>query len=148
MRKCYYSGGKRKSSHTSHSIRFVIAEYSLRHLTGVGLLIVASEKGAGMPATAEAAHSLQSGLSGKNRETVPHFADSAASLGGNSLQSRLSGGERRIRTVSTTPVVIYRKVKLDSQTLRLVIANHSPRVFAKTDLCSATREKARGNVFS
>jgi hypothetical protein len=60
----------------------------------------------------------------------------------------LSGGERRIRTVSTTPVVIYRKVKLDSQTLRLVIANHSPRVFAKTDLCSATREKARGNVFS
>jgi hypothetical protein len=49
-----------------------------------------------MPATAEAAHSLQSGLSSKNRETGPHFADSAASLGGNSLQSRLSGGERSL----------------------------------------------------
>lgn len=43
---------------------------------------------------------------------------------------------------------IYRRIKLDSQMLRFVIANHSPKVFAKTDLCSATREKARGNVFS
>jgi hypothetical protein len=30
---------------------------------------------------------------------------------------------------------------------RFVIANHSPKMFAKTDLCSAAREKARENIF-
>ena len=54
-----------------------------------------------MPATAAAGHSLQSGLSSKNREIWPHFADSAASVGGNSLQVRLFGGAGGIRTFGT-----------------------------------------------
>jgi len=54
-----------------------------------------------MPAIAEAVHSLQSGLSSKNREIWPHFADSAASVGGNSLAFRLSRGEGGIRTLGT-----------------------------------------------
>lgn len=51
------------------------------------------EKGGCIPATAEAVHSLEPGLWSKNREIWPLFVDSAASVGGNSLQSRLSGGE-------------------------------------------------------
>jgi len=46
-----------------------------------------------MPAIAEAVHSRQFGLSSRNREIWPHFSDSAASVGGNSLRFRLSGGE-------------------------------------------------------
>jgi hypothetical protein len=37
---------------------------------------------------------------------------------------------------------------LDSANARFVIANHSPKMSAKTDLCWAAREKAQENVFS
>ena len=49
------------------------------------------------------ARSLQSSLSLNNREIRASFAYFGESTGGIFLQLRLRGGERRIRTVGTTP---------------------------------------------
>jgi hypothetical protein len=45
--------------------------------------------------------SLQSDLAGQNRENGPKFANLQESKSGNSLYSRLYGGEQDIRTFST-----------------------------------------------
>jgi hypothetical protein len=78
---------------SSISDRQVFAERSRRSRTAHGGF---REQGGWMPATAEAVHSLQSGLSSKNREIWPYLADFAVSAGGNSLHFRLSGGEAGI----------------------------------------------------
>jgi len=131
----------------SQSIRFVIAECSPQHLAGVGLLIADSEKRA-------------NGCQPLPRQSILCCPICQARIAKYGHFPRISGkGWRNFSAVQTYwrrakdsnrryNSGIYRRIKLDSQMLRFVIANHSPKGFAKTDLCSATREKARGNVFS
>jgi len=92
----------RKSSPGSQCIRLVIAECSLPDSLQVGLLMAASEKKGGrMTSAAGAVRSLQSGLASKNREKWAEFAHLVESKGRNSLQCRLSGGGKGIRTSGT-----------------------------------------------
>src|SRR5580692_9281535 len=75
-------------------IRALIALHSPNAVPETGLLMCPPEKSRPLTCfVGSAVSSLQSGLSGKNREIRACFVYSAASRDGNSLQSRLRGGE-------------------------------------------------------
>lgn len=61
------------------------------------------EKGVEARPETLAVRSLQSGLFSKNRGIWAQFTSLVGSKGGNSLHSRLAGGETDIRTFSTSP---------------------------------------------
>ena len=95
-------GSLNKPNPDSPRIRILIAECSLQDLLQVGLLMAASEKkGERYQPSLPAVHSLQSGLAGKNRDKWAEFAHLAENKRVNSLQFRLSGGARWIRTFGT-----------------------------------------------
>ena len=72
------------------------------------------EKGRTEPAVSPAVHSLQSRLASKNREKWAEFAHLVESKGRNSLQLRLSGGGRGIRTPGTVSrTVVFKTTRFN-----------------------------------
>lgn len=86
----------------SSEVRFLIAKCSPNEIKDVGLPIAAAEKKLGLVrATATVVRSPQSGLTSRNREKWAKFASLAEARARFSLQYRLHGGEKDIRTFGT-----------------------------------------------
>jgi hypothetical protein len=80
----------------------VIANCSLSGSLQTGLLMAAIEKNVILtPTVAEAIRSLQSDFGSRNRKQWAEFASLAGNISRNSLQRRLRGGGRGIRTPGT-----------------------------------------------
>jgi len=91
-----------KVNSLSPNPQLLIALHSPNRLRETGLRMCPPEKSRDSDALhCRVVRSLQSGLSRKNREMRACFAHLARNTGGNSLQPRLRGGERGIRTLGT-----------------------------------------------